>query len=204
MEMFVWYQIFSEIDTKLWYVIIAFIFGILSFTIYLWSIIKGQTQPHPFSWFIWFTTQMIATAGAYAGGGGYGLAYGVFYCCAILSIFIYTSVKFGLRGVSREDWICLIICIIAIAFWLIFDSPHTGVLIATGVDAYGYEPSWRKAFHKPWSESVWGWVLSVPNIIFTTLAMNEYNFLTLTYPSVMVTCTLILILICMIRRKASN
>lgn len=191
----------GELDAKLWYLIIAFCFGVASYVTYLLDLKNGHTSPHPVSWTVWLITQVIATYSSFHGGGGYGAAYGVFYCFTISSILLYTLKKRKWESIEKSDWICLAICLGGIIFWMIFNTPLIGLAAAVIVDAYAFWPSIVKVNKKPWSESLWGWGLMIPNGIFTMMALEEYNWFTLPYPLVMLTITIILVILCWLRRK---
>ncbi len=188
-------------DSKLGYLLLAFLFGIPSFVIYLRAEVIGSTKPHPVTFLIWFITMVIATAGMEAGNGGYGVVYSVFYCLCLLCIFLVTVIKYGIKEVSRKDVVCFFICLCAIFVWVVFSSLLMSVLIATAVDAYGYEPTYRKSYKEPWAESMVAWSLSIPNNIFIVLAMEEYNLLTMTSLVVMLACSTALIILCLWRRR---
>lgn len=191
----------GEIDTKLLYLIIAFVFGIASFVVYFTDLVKGPTHPHPISWLVWLVTQVIATVSAFIGEGGYGAYYGVFYCFTITTILIYTYFKFKWEKVRVEDWVCLGICLVGVLVWLVFNTPLVGLIAAIGIDVYAFYPSIRKGFEDPWSESLWGWGLMIPNILFTIMALESYNILTLAYPLAMLLGTFTLVMVYWICRR---
>lgn len=184
------------------YMFLTFAVGIPSFVIYYKHEVLGSISPHPITWLIWFVTQVAATVGMWIGGGGYGMYYYVFYSFTILLIFCTTLYMNRGMDVVLKDVICLVVCTVGIAIWAIFDNPVLGVVILTLVDVYAFYPTYRKSFYKPWSESMWGWGLSVPIYIFSMLAMSEYNPLTIIYPVGMLLCTIILMVLLHIRRKS--
>ncbi len=206
MESMIWSLLFELVNAiykepKLGFLIVAFLFGVPSYIIYLIDLLKGHTTSHPVTWLIWFITQTIATVGIWIGEGGYGAVYYVFYSFTIFTIFVITTYKYGMKGVNKKDIMCLIICLCAICIWIIFDTPLLGVIIVTIVDVYGYDPTYRKSYKHPWDESLLGWGLAIPNVFFTTLAMNQYNWLTLTYPVAIILASAALIILCLVRRQ---
>ena len=187
-----------------WFLILAFVFGVPSFFIYWIHELKGTTKPHPLTWTLFLLTMCVATVTAYVGEGGKGVYYNVFYCFCIATVLLTSIIKDGFRWkeVEPQDVIGMSICIASIAFWVKFNNPYVALFVATGVDAYGFKLTFRKTYHRPWSETALGWGLSVPNIVFTGLAMENYNWLTLTYPIVMSIITFALVLVCLSRRRA--
>lgn len=191
---------FNEMDPKLGFIFIAFVFGIPSFVIYFMDMIKGPTQPHPISWLIWFLCQVLATYGAWLAGGGYGVVYGIFYCVTTLTIFIYSAFTSEWKKIDREDWVCLGLCIVGLVLSLV-THPFWAVLLATSVEAYGYRPTFVKLYYKPRSEPLSAWILMIPTSIFIMLSMGDYNPTTLIYYASLFACTVILVTISLTRRR---
>ncbi len=188
-------------DVKFWYMIFAFIFGIISFVVYFISTIKDESNPHPVSWFVWFLTQSMGAVSAYQNGGGYGLAYSIFYCFTVLTILIYTLYRHGIVNVSKDEIVGLVACIIAIIIWIYYDTPLIGVITAIAVDGYGFFVTIRKSFEKPWEESLWGWGLSIPNLILTAMAMTNFEFLSVGYSLTNAVFAIILVTVLIYKRR---
>lgn len=166
---------------------------------------KGETRPHPLTWALWLVTMGVYIALARHGDAGLGIYYNIFYFFCILTI-LALSIRQKLKGVNMEEWDKgelkgVVICLASVVLWAVFNVPIIAALVATGVDAYGFKLTIQKSYKNPWSESMWAWALSVPNVFFTTVAMEEYNVYTLLCPAVTLVLTMALIVVCLYRRR---
>ena len=189
------------INLKLIFAIVATITIIGgSFLPYLRDIFRGKTKPHAYTWLIWTITQGTAVAGLIKGKGGWGSL--SFIIGVALCFFIFLlSLKYGTRNITKSDTIVLIAALSAIVVWWQLENPLLAVFMVSVIDVLGYIPSFRKTFEDPWTETVISWVFfSIANIL-TIFALSEYNLLTLTYLVTITFANLILLAICLIRRR---
>jgi hypothetical protein len=95
---------------------------------YLWTIYKGETKPHAFSWLLWGIVTGIGTLAQFQLNGGpsaWALAFVSITCLmiSVLSFFI------GEKNYTKSDWFALIGCFVAITMWQATDNP----MIARGI-----------------------------------------------------------------------
>jgi len=167
---------------------------------YLRDIFRGKTKPHAYTWLVWTITQGTAVAGLIKGKGGWGtlaLIIGTAFCFLIFLL----SLKYGTRNITKSDTIVLIAALSAIVVWWQLESPLLAVFMVSAIDVLGSIPSFRKTFEEPWTETAVSWVFfSLANVL-TIFALSEYNLLTLTYLVAITSANLILLAICLIRRR---
>lgn len=189
-----------DFDPKIVFATVASIFTIVAFFPYLKDIFKKTTKPHAYTWLIWSLTQGTAVAGLWHGGGGLGaisLAIGT-----VLVVFIFLlSFKYGTRNIKRSDTVILVGALSAILVWWQLDNPLLAVLMASAIDFSGYLPTFRKTFEEPWTETIGTYIIFSIGMLFTILALTEYNPLTLTYILTISSANIILIGIALTRRK---
>ena len=194
-------MIFSIDNMKFMFAMVAVLLTIFgSFIPYFIDIFKKKTKPHAYTWLIWTITQSIATAGLIYGRGGWGsleLIIGTFFVFVIFLI----SLKYGTRNITKSDTIVLVVVLLAIVVWLQMHNPLLAVFMISAIDFLGYVPSFRKSFQEPWTETIMSWIIFSIGNIFVILSLNAYNLLTLTYVITITIANLILIAICLIRRK---
>lgn len=188
--------------------IIKLIFAILAVLIvivggyfpYLKNIFLKKTKPHAYAWLIWSITQGTALAALFYGNGGWGtiaLLVGVIFT----SLIFLFSLIYGTKNITKGDTIILIATLLAIVVWWQLHAPLLSVLMVSIIDFLGYIPTFRKTFAEPWTETPISWlVFSVANIL-TILALTEYNFMTLAYLITMTAANIILLAICLLRRR---
>lgn len=167
-------------------------FGILSVLLaffnrgsYLYSILKGGTKPHVFSWITWSIISTIAllaqvTEGAGAGAWARGLSTLFSY------VFIFLALTRGEKNITRGDRITLAFALCAIPLWYFTKTPVWSVILVTTIDVVGYYPTIRKSLLKPDEEAAGSWLLSGLSSLASLFAMDQINLSTTLYPGVMV------------------
>ncbi len=73
---------------------LAVTIGMIGYAPYLWSIFKGRTKPHLFSWFIWGVLTAIAFAIQISEGAGAG-AWVTGITAAVCFLITALSIKYG-------------------------------------------------------------------------------------------------------------
>jgi len=178
--------------------ILVFVGG--GFLPYIRDIFLKKTQPHVYSWLIWVITQGTAVAGLWYGNGGWGTII-MFISVTFVFLVFLLSLKYGTHNITKGDTILLVASLLAVVVWWQLNSPLLAVAMVSIIDFVGYFPSYRKTFAEPWTETPFSWAaFSVANI-FGMLALNEYNLLTLTYLITITIANIIILIICLLRRK---
>ena len=120
------------------------VIGLLSFVPYFRDILSGSTKPHVFSWFVWSLLVGITFFIQLAEGGGIGAwVTGIeSLCCFAVTIFAYTR---GEKNITRSDWVCLCMALVAILLWRLAHQPLLAILLVICADLFAYIPTFRKS-----------------------------------------------------------
>ena len=186
---------------KLFAGILAVLFAFVSYLPYLQGMFAKTIQPHPYTWLIWTITTGTAALGVWHGGGGYG-AFPLLLWTLLTCMIFFLSLKYGTKNITTSDIALLFLALVAILLWWQFHAPLLSILMITGIDALGYLPTFRKSFAEPWSESILSWALFTLTAFFGLLALTTYNFLTAIYLTMSASANVIVIAICLARRKS--
>lgn len=190
------------IDIHILFSVISICVGLIAIFPYIIQTFRKTTEPHPYTWLIWTITQGIATAGLYTGDGGiYATANMAISTTLAFTIFVIASLRGGLRNITHFDTIILVCACCAIVVWLLLDEPLISVGLATVIDLIGYIPTYRKTYHNPWGEYIATWIGFNLSYVFAIAALYAFNWLTLTYLVSIFAANLVLILLCLIRRR---
>ncbi|MBI1326950.1 MAG: hypothetical protein GC136_04830 [Alphaproteobacteria bacterium] len=183
------------------------IFGILSvllaltrFSTYFWSIFRGTTRPHLFSWLIWAILMLVAGYAQHVDGAGAGAWATVFAGFACLSVAIISIWK-GEKNITRSDWMYLIAALAAIPAWYFTDNPLWAVIIVSLIDICAFMPTFRKTWVNPYTEPPFSQSLAALRGFLSILAISNYSVITLMYPLLLVVLDTSLVLIIVLRRK---
>lgn len=187
-------------EIRLFFAICSAVIATFGFYQYIRDILKRKTEPHLYTWLIWLITASIATAGVYVGGGGYTFFNMLLGTVSVLVV-VALSIRYGSKNITVSDTIVLISALGAIVVWWQFENALLAVLMATAIDVIGYIPTYRKAYSKPYTETVsaWMWFAVAPACGLAALA--EYNALTTTYLAVIIVANILVVAICVLRRR---
>ena len=161
--------------------ITAALLGFIAYAPYFRDMLKGKTIPHPYSWFIWGLTTLFILALQITHGAGAGA-----YTTATIVVICFTICIFGIKNgrdnVRLSDTLLLIVALIALGIWLIADQPTLSMLMLVGADMIGMGPSTRKAWNKPYEETLSTWLLTTLRHFVSIFALGTYTLLTLANP----------------------
>lgn len=164
------------------FMIIGIILTLIGYSAYIYSIFKGQTRPHPFSWFIWglltaigFFAQMADNAGP----GAYitGLSAAITMFIAGIGFIKRSDIK-----ITKADLVTFIAALLAIPLWLVTDTPLYSVILITIIDAVAFYPTFAKTWHSPHQELPLQTIMAAAKFILSLLALNNYSVITVLYP----------------------
>lgn len=180
--------------------ITATLLALYSYIPYFRDIFAGKTKPHAFSWLVWFLLTAIAFVAQVKDDGGAGAW--VTGVTALVALVIFgTAITRGEKGITRSDWLCLIGAFLAMGLWAITDSPLTAVILITVIDALGFAPTFRKAYHKPQEETLITFALSAVKFVIAIVALSNYSAVTVLYPASLVLMNGLFVIMLIIRRK---
>ncbi len=178
----------------------AVVIALVSYVPYIRDILRGNTKPHPVSWFA-FALLMAITFGAQVvtGAGPGAWVMGVSAIC-IFAIAIFAIVRGGVEVVPF-DWACLIAAVFGIVLWLVTNDPLTAVIIVTITDAVAMGPMFRKAYLKPYEETLSLFVLSIAKFVVGFFAFSAFTLTNALFPSVIIGLNVAFVILLIYRRK---
>ena len=169
-------------ELKVLFGVIAALLALMSSTIYITDIFRGNSKPHAYTWLIWSIVTTIAFLGQWASDGGPGSwATGV---SAVLTTGIYLlSFKYGTKDITNFDKVCLALALVSILPWLLADSVLWSVLLATLIDLIAFFPTMRKTWYTPKSESLGSMYVDSVKHGLSIYSMNTYSLVNVIYPA---------------------
>lgn len=162
--------------------LIAILITFYSFFPYIKLILKSKIRPHFFSWMIWSISTITVFIAGYFDNGGFGLI--PILISGILTILV--SILCMLKKTDLEfkklDFLFLIISLISILGWILFENANLTILFLTLVDLSGFGPTLRKIKEDANSESSIFYFLFFIRNLFVILALENHSFITLCFP----------------------
>lgn len=165
--------------------ILAVSIAIVSYSLYLKDVFVGYTKPHGFSWLIWAILNTLIFYQQIASGAGPGAWVTAVAAGANMLIFL-VSLKYGERNITRFDWICLGLALIAVMFWLASPHPVLSVMLASSVFIIGLIPTFRKSLISAHEETAITFALNALKFLVAIFALESLTLTTLLYPLVLV------------------
>ena len=181
--------------------IVAIVLTLVSFYPYIRSIQKGETKPHYFSWIIWGLTTTLSSFTELADHGGVG-AYSVLLSgilCFYIAYLAYQQ-KRDYR-IEKSDWVIFYLALSSLVVWYITSNPLWAAIILTTVDAFGFVPTFKKAYDYPWEEHIPFYVIITVRNFFAIFAMENYSITTTVFLWVINILGMVLIAFIWWRRK---
>ncbi len=153
--------------------------------IYFWSVLKGRTRPHAFSWIIWgLITGVTFFAQLSAGAGSGAWAMGVTSIICFIGAFL--AVLKGEREIKTSDLVAFFGALAAILLWYFTSDPLNAVIVACGVEMLAFYPTYRKSWSKPGEELAFTYSVDTVKQVISLLAMENYSVTTVLYPSAII------------------
>jgi len=184
------------------FALIGILFMLASYSIYVYSIFKGDTRPHPFSWFIWGLLTAIGFFAQMSDGAGVGAI--ITALSAIISFFI-AGIGYVKREhiiISNSDKWAFALSLTAIPLWMITQTPLWSVILITLIDGAGFYPTFRKSWNFPEQESSLSYILGGFKHFFTIMALQHYSITTALFPFSLVLTNFALIAMIFYRKRA--
>lgn len=191
------------IDTyfKLIFSGLAILLTFVAFVPYIRSILRGNTRPHVFSWFIWGNTTVIVFFAQLEAQGGIGAWPIGLSGIVTVGVAVLAFLKRADISITRIDWVFFTIALASLPFWYLTSDPLWTVVILTLVDLLGFGPTMRKAYGFPHQESQLFFLSFMLRNVFVILALEDYSVTTVLFPlSIAVACGCLLITVAYRRR----
>lgn len=172
----------SQIKSVIGVVAIALTFA--GYVPYIRDILKGKTEPHIYSWFLWTLVGSVAFSLQFSGGGGVGtfVTLAAVTMCSVvflLSLFRGSSK----RDITTTDTIFLVLTFIAIGVWLLAKQPVLSTILIIGIDFLCFVPTIRKSWHRPHTETASFYAINTFRFLLAAISLQKYTIVTALYPS---------------------
>lgn len=185
---------------KIAFLVLATIVTLCSSLPYLRDILKGTTKPNIVSWITWTLLTGIATAAEIA---AHEYVTAIFTGAAVVETgaVVVLGIRHGYVKYTTFDVICQISAIVGIVLWQLFNSPTIGVLASVTIDFIGALPTLRHSWVKPGEETWSAFALAGLGGALALFALNNYNWISLSYAMYIVIINIVMSLIIIGRAK---
>ncbi len=179
---------------------IAALIGFLGYIPYYRNILIGNTKPHPFTWVGFALMLGITFAAQVATGAGPGAWVNGISALGVSGIAILAFWK-GEKDITMFDWVCFAGALLAILLWRLTSDPLWAVIIITIADVVSFAPTYRKAYYKPYEETVSLFGLSALKYLVSLFALRSLSVTTLLFPVSLVISNALFVAMIIFRRR---
>lgn len=179
---------------------IGAILTIVAFLPYIRDILLKKTKPNIVSWFTWTLLTIIATAAAFSAGEWEAAILTLANTIGTLTIVIL-GLKNGIAKFSVFDGFCQAGALVAVAGWLLYNSPIVAIVGVVFIDFLGVLPTIRHSWINPEEETWQTFFLSTIAPLFTFASLTAYRWENLLYPVYLLIADGLVMTIILYRRK---
>lgn len=142
---------------------------------YYMSIFRGRSHPQRTAMFIFLVLSLISFSSQWAEGATASLWFAGFLVINQLCIFAL-SLKFGSGGYRKIDVFSLLTAAGIMILWYFSKNAGLAVVLVTAVNFVGKALVFHKVQHRPQSELLYSWALSVVASLFAIASVGSLQF----------------------------
>jgi hypothetical protein len=180
--------------------IIAAILVLVGYVPYIRDTIKGKTQPHVYSWFLWaaLTIAILGIQLTHHAGAGSLITITAGTMCVIV---FFLSLRGGKRNIVFTDTIVFALAILTNIVWLFAKQPLLAMVLACTADLLAFAPTVRKSWNQPFTETLSFYQLNSLRFALGAVALQQYTVINLMWPAMWAICNGLFALVLIQRRK---
>ncbi len=176
---------------KLTIALIAAALAVVGNIPYLRDVIRGKTEPHAYTWFVWSIVSAVTFFGQLAKGAGVGAIPTAVSESFTLIIFLF-SLKYGWKHVTKTDTIFLVIALCGLIPWFLTNDPTISVITVVSIDVVAFIPTIRKTWLHPKTETTLLYQTNAARHLLALFSLQAYNVATMLHSFAMITTNTIM------------
>lgn len=185
-------------ELTLW--VVSWIFTIVFYAVYLWSVFKWETKPHIYSAFLYFLLCIMPFYLQLQNNAWFGAVYfgiSTFFWGLIFLL----SFKYWFEGITRSDKIALILAVFVWIFWLLTQNAFYSVMLIIIVDVFSSYPTVRKTYFHPETENRYAYLIEAVWILASVFALVTFDFINAAHLIYVIAFDLLMFGIVFMRRR---
>ena len=176
-------------------VLVAAFATLVAASVYIRSMFRGQTKPNRVTWLMWSIAPFTATVAAVSNGVTWAAV--PVFMSGLSPFLIFTASFFNKRAywkLSKFDYLCGALSVLALILWYITDNPNVAIFFAIVSDALAGAPTLLKAWRNPETESRWPFIVGVFSPMTSFLVAAAWTFSEVAFPAYLVAINALLAL----------
>ena len=188
------------LSSKILAALLASLIRVANLGYYVYTIFKGQTKPHLYTWLGWGIIGLVIGIIQTIEGETYGAipAYTAAFTCFVR---VALAIPYGEKNITMSDKVSLFGCLGSILIWLVTNEPLASVLLLTMIDIFAYYPTYRKTWSKPMEEPIFSHFLFGFTNTLTIFGLASITVTTAAYPFGVAVASYGFVIYTLMRRK---
>jgi hypothetical protein len=168
---------FLNISLAHWLVIVSATLSLSGAFAYIRDMFKGKSKPNLVTWGLWAFAPLVATGAALSVEANLWSTVRIFMSgFGPLLVFIFAFiVKQGYWKLSKFDYWCGGLSLLALGIWLVADSPVMAILVAAIADLFATIPTVLKAWKYPETETLYTYFVGLFTASIVIPAIPVWN-----------------------------
>ncbi len=179
---------------------IAVLLTFVGYVPYVRDTIRGKTKPHIYSWLLWGFVTISAWGLQISDKAGPG-SWVTLAAALVCFVIFFFGLRQGQKDITKSDTIFFALALVALITWLFARQPVLSVVLLSLTDILGFIPTLRKSWNKPYTETLFSYVLNTLRFALSIYALQRYTIITSLYPLTWVVANGLFSLTLVIRRK---
>jgi hypothetical protein len=182
------------------FLLISSVVTIAAVVPYVRDILHGRTRPNIASWTTWTLLFVVATF-AEVGAGEYRTAFFTGSISVETALVALLGARYGHAKYTPFDAACQVGALSGFVVWWLFDDPLAAVVLVVVIDLLACLPTFEHSWLRPQEETWPTFALSGLGGFFALLALDSYNWSSVTYPAYIVAINIALVTLIVSRRR---
>ena len=172
-----------------------------SYIPYFYSIWRGITKPHPYSWTAWgllLGLIYFIQVSEKGGPGAWGIAAVALLQLAVAAVGWWRRADIEIMSL---DVVAFTGAGVAMLLWLGADNPLAAVILIAAIDVLGYVPTFRKTLVAPYSENLLAYAIGAAAMLASLFGLTTLNATTVTEPIAFLIMQMLFVTVIAARRR---
>ena len=155
--------------------------GVLSFVPYIMLIARRIVRPVRVTWTIWAIILWVSLVAQLRVGATHTLVFAAVDTIGV-TLIVLLSFIYGKKGYTRIDIVCLIIALMSIVGWWIFDDARIGIYLSIVADICAALPLVVHAYKRPDEEDSTTFLLFACGGLMNLLTVTDWRLEVVAFP----------------------
>jgi uncharacterized membrane protein len=174
---FLTHNYYLELSFAHWLVVLSSVLSLTGVAAYIRDMFRGRSKPNLVTWGLWAFAPLVATGAALSAGADLWATVRIFMSgFGPLLVFLFAFVaRQSYWKLSKLDYVCGALSVLALFVWLGANSPLTAILLSAVADLFATVPTLIKAWKYPETETLYTYFIGLFTASIAIPAIPVWN-----------------------------